>query len=143
MVPSSLISFENDNAAPGKFVDLMTILCSVFSNLVATELTTPWKLTLLARVKETELPISDCNKADKSLTRQIIFSGKFWNSEGRFISGSRTGTDGFWAFSFTPIKNTDRQIKPFTRFFIGYNFRLNRISKGNKVAVAVIQRGDG
>jgi len=36
-------------------------------------------------------------------------------------------------------KNTDRQIMPFTRFFIGYNFCLNRISINNSQAVAVIQ----
>ena len=68
---------ENDKAAPGKFVDLITILCRVLSNLDATELTIPWKFRLPVNEKEIDVPISDSSKAESSLMLQLIFSGRF------------------------------------------------------------------
>lgn len=77
MVLSSLVILENEKAAPGKFVDLITTLCKVLSNFDATELTTPWKFKLFANEKETGLPISNSSKEERSLMRQLILSGKF------------------------------------------------------------------
>jgi len=76
-VPSPFLILENDKAAPGKFVDLITTLFSVLSDFDATELTTPWKLKLSTSEKETGLPISDCNKGERSFIRQLILVGKF------------------------------------------------------------------
>ena len=77
ILPSSFMILENEKAAPGKFVDLITTLSKVLSNFDATELTTPWKFTLLVNEKDTGLPTCDSNKADRSLMWQLIFSGKF------------------------------------------------------------------
>jgi hypothetical protein len=71
------VILENDKAAPGKFVDLITTLNKVLSNFDATELTTPWKLKLSASEKETALPISDSNREVRSFIRQLILFGKF------------------------------------------------------------------
>jgi hypothetical protein len=71
------VILENDKAAPEKFVDRITTLFNVLSNFDATELTTPWKVKLLASEKETGLPISDSKKAERSFIRQLILFGKF------------------------------------------------------------------
>jgi len=71
------VILENDKAAPGKFVDLITTLFNLLSGLEATELTTPSKFRLSTSEKETGFPISDCNKAERSFIRQLILLGKF------------------------------------------------------------------
>jgi len=49
----------------------------MLSNFDARELTTPWKFRLLTSEKETDFPISDSNKAERSFIRQLILLGKF------------------------------------------------------------------